>query len=372
MLDEHLGYVSDSIRLEYLKAAIVKVVHRGDRIADVGCGSGVLGLLCLQADAGFVYAIDSSAMIEIARESLHRAGFGRKVFCIQSQSEKVVLPEQVDLVICDHVGYFGFDYGIIKFIEDARRRFLKPGGTLIPKQIKLYLAPVESHKCQVMAGRWRAQNVPTEFHWLHSHSVNTKHVVTLEPKELLGLPVELGGISFSDDNPDFFSWEAELCIARNGVMHGLGGWFDCELAKDVWMTNSPLADRAINRPQVFLPIGEAVEVKAGDKVRTKVMARPGDSLIAWEVELQSNGRKFNHSTWNSKLLPAQAFLKRKPAHVLNLNRQGRARMIVLGFCDGEKTIGQIEEAVLRQHPDLFPTKDEIIRFIAQVFSKDAE
>ena len=59
-LDEHLGYVSDSIRLARYQAAIAKVVAKGSTVADLGSGSGVLGLLCLQAGLGHVDAIDYS------------------------------------------------------------------------------------------------------------------------------------------------------------------------------------------------------------------------------------------------------------------------------------------------------------------------
>ena len=52
MLDEHLGYVADRIRLERFRAAIAKAITAGDRVADLGCGSGILGLLCLRAGAG--------------------------------------------------------------------------------------------------------------------------------------------------------------------------------------------------------------------------------------------------------------------------------------------------------------------------------
>ncbi len=204
MLNEHLGYISDPVRLERFRVAIANAIRQGDRVADVGCGSGILGLLCLREGANFVYAIDSSAMIEVARESLVRAGMGNKASFIREQSEQVNLPEAVDVVICDHVGYFGFDYGIVQFIEDARRRFLKPGGTLIPAQIKLQLAAVESDKCRNMAEGWRADGVPAEFHWLCHHRVNSKHAVNLQREELLGVPAELGGIDFRDNNPDFF------------------------------------------------------------------------------------------------------------------------------------------------------------------------
>ena len=80
-------------------------------------------------------------------------------------------------------------------------------------------------------------------------------------------------------------------------MNGVAGWFDCELATNVWMTNSPLAAKPIQRPQAFLPIGEAVQVKGGDVVKATIMARPADNLIAWVVEFPETGQRFSHSTW---------------------------------------------------------------------------
>ena len=119
MLNEHLGYVADRTRFEQFRAAIAKVVCAGDQVADLGCGSGILGLLCLQAGAGRVCAIDSTAMIEVARETLARAGLGDRGVFIPSHSLRVDLPEPVDVVICDHIGYFGFDYGILHTLQDA-------------------------------------------------------------------------------------------------------------------------------------------------------------------------------------------------------------------------------------------------------------
>ena len=65
---------------------------------------------------------------------------------------------------------------------------------------------------------------------------------------------------------------------------------ECELAERVWMTNSPLADRAIDRPQVFLPLDEPVEVKEKSAVRATVMARPAEHLVAWVVEVPGSGQ----------------------------------------------------------------------------------
>ena len=160
VFDEHLGYVADAVRLEQFRSAVAQVVQPGDRVADVGCGSAVLGLLCLQAGAGHVDAVDSTAAIEIARQSLTAAGWGGRSSFIHGKSFQVELPEAVDVVICDHVGYFGFDYGLIEMMADARRRFLKPGGRLIPGRLRLQLGAVESDKCSQLAEGWQAHSQP--------------------------------------------------------------------------------------------------------------------------------------------------------------------------------------------------------------------
>lgn len=372
MLKEHLGYVADAVRLERYESAIRKSMVANDSVADLGCGSGVLGLLCLEAGAGHVFAVDDSEMIDVARDSMLRAGDGGSATFIRGKSRQIELPEMVDVVICDHVGYFGFDYGIVGFLEDARKRFLKPGGRLIPSRIRLNVAAVGSQRCEELANAWQAENIPRAFHWLRNHAVNTKHRVSLERADVFCAPAVLGEIDLYAEHPDFFSWSAELHIERDGLMHGLGGWFECELAEGVWMTNSPLAEQPIQRNQVFLPIDEAVAVKAGERVKATIMARPNDNLIAWVVEFPATGQRFVHSTWQGQLLTPEQLLQANPERVPRLGRTGMATATVLAYCDGQRTVAQIEAAVLRDHPDLFPSPEEISRFVAKVLGRDTE
>ena len=372
ILDEHLGYVADPVRLDQFRSAIAQVVQPGDRVADVGCGSAVLGLLCLQAGAGHIDAIDSTAAIEIARQTLTKAGWGDKATFIHGKSFQVELAEPVDVVICDHVGYFGFDYGLIETLADARRRFLKPGGRMIPGRLRLQLGAVESDKCHQLAEGWAAPGIPGEFHWLRQQGINTKYAVSLQAEEVLAGPAELGCIDLRVDNPEFFSWSVELTVARDGTLHGLAGWFECELAENVWMTNSPLSAQAIKRSQAFLPIDGPLAVKAGDTLSATVMARPADHLIAWDVRHPASGRKFSHSTWLGDLLMQEQLAKTRPDHVPQLSRSARAKSLVLGYCDGQRTVAQIQAAVLREHPDLFPSPAEITRFVAAVLGNSTE
>lgn len=372
ILQEHLEYLELPSRLDLYRAAVKTLVRPGDRVVDAGCGTALLGLLCLQAGAEHVYAIDSTNAIEIARESLTRAGWAPKADFIRGSSFQVDLSARVDVVICDHVGYFGFDYGLIGLLADARKRFLKLGGTLIPGRLKLHLGAVESQKGHRLAEAWQAPGIPPEFHWVRQHSVNSKHAVNLQRDELLTDPAELGCIDLQADNPDFFSWSAQLTVQRDGVLHGLAGWFECELAEGVWMTNSPLSDVGIDRPQAFLPIDEALSVKRGEVLDATVMARPADHMIAWVVAHPASGRRFSHSTWQGDLLDREQMFRSHPEYIPNLSRTAHARSLVLGYCDGQRSVAQVQEAVLHDHPMLFPSREETARFITSVLSRDTQ
>ena len=371
MLNTHLDYLSDRWRLSSFEEAIGRVVRDGDRVIDLGCGSGVLGLMSLRAGASHVYAIDYTAMVTIARQTFERAGLANKATFFSVKSFLAELPETADVAVCDHVGYFGFDYGIIDLLRDARQRLLKPGGRLIPAGFKLFLSVVESTICRERVEAWSSDKVPPEFRWLSRYYINTEHAVHLAQDDLLGTPAELGYLDLYRDHPEFFSWSAELRISRDGILHGLAGWFDCKLADDVWMTNSPLSDQAINRPQAFFPIDEAVEVKAGELVKAKVVARPGDSLIAWSVEIPATGRRFTHSTLQGMVLGASDLMLYQPDRVPRLSTEGSARVTVLNYCDGRRTAREIEQAVLRDHPRLFASEGEISRFVTKVLDQDA-
>ncbi len=370
MLQEHLGYLADAPRLDKFRRAIAAVLRPGDVVADLGCGSGILGLLALQSGAAHVYAIDDSAMLHVARETFERAGLAQRATFIQGRSQQVLLPARVDVVLCDHVGYFGFDYGIVELLADARQRFLKPGGTILPARIALQLAAVESAAALRFTEGWRDAGVPPEFHWLRAHAVNAKHDIGLRPQDLLSSPVSPGTLELAAEVPPYLSWQGELRIERDGLVHGLAGWFDCELAAGVAMSNSPLAPDRIDRSQAFLPIDEPVPVARGDLLKATLMLRPADVVIGWSVQSPDGGRRQSHSTWQGMPLAPEDLQRAHPARVPLPGSEARARSIVLGYCDGRRTASEVRDAVAREHPGLLPSAAELERFVAQVLARD--
>lgn len=369
LLDEHLGYLLTRNRLDLYRRAVEQTVRNGDTVVDLGCGTGVLGLLCLEAGATRVYAVDSTAVLEIARLTLERAGFAGNVDLIRATSYQTDIPHPVDMIICDHVGYFGFDYGLISLLADAKR-FLKPGGTVMPRRLNLHLAAVEAESYAKRIDAWQASGIPRPFHWVRQYSVNSTHPVTLESSELLTHPTHLASIDLSASNPAFFSWTTQTTIVRAGTLNGIAGWFDCELAEAIWMTNSPLSEASIDRPQCFLPIAEPLAVRASEVLNVTIMTRPDNNLIAWIVEHPASGKRFGNSTWQGEVIDGTELARSHADYVPRLNRLADARNIVLSYCDGQRTVAQVQQAVLRDHPNLFPSQDEICRVVTTVLRRD--
>jgi len=368
-LIEHFDYLSDAVKLDRYRKAIEAAVQPGQTVLDLGCGTGVLGLMALRAGAGKTYFIDEGPVIEIAHRTIAESGFADRADFIQQNSYEAALPQKVDLVVCDHVGFFGFDYGILDLLADAKARFLRPGGQIIPAQIDLMLAPAGSASCRRFVGQWR-NGVPDEYRWVAGCAANTRHAVSLDAADLLAAPASLAILETGTDAAPYYSWQTSFDATRRGEIDGVAGWFDCRLFGDVTMSNSPLAAERLNRPQAFLPLEKPVSVRGGEQIDVAVMVRPADNVIAWRVELPESGSRFVHSTFNGLQLDSAALDRGRSDRLAALNDHGRARQLVLSYCDGKRTVADVQALVERDHPDLFPSPQATASFVRGVLAKD--
>ena len=143
------------------------------------------------------------------------------------------------------------------------------------------------------------------------------------------------------------------------------------------MTNSPLSPGRIQRRQIYFPLNRSVDVKEGDCVRVRMVVRPADALVNWNVEVidpasQVSKAAFRHSTWKAMLLAEEDLLRIQPGFKPKLVPRGEARRTVVNLCDGVQTLTEIEDEVFRLHPNLFRTREEAAVFVAEVVTRYAE
>jgi SAM-dependent methyltransferase len=364
-LVEHYKYLADEVRLSAYERAINATVKRGDVVLDLGSGTGILGLFACRAGAAQVYSIEVGSIIGLAREICRVNGFRDRVTYLRGWSTELELPRKVDVVIADQIGNLGLNVGLVQFFKDARERFLKPGGKLIPACVDLFVAPMECPELFEHVEFWSNPKSGFNLEPVHLIAMNSVQLSEFRHGQVLGAPVLLTTVNLSGPEKDGVHADLAFTIERDAVLHGFGSWFSAQLSQDVTITNSPLDANPMRRRHLFLPVPQPVRVSKNDRVEVTIRNRHRESLITWSVRVRGEAAQ-KQSTWNGMFLSKEDIQRTLPGFVPRLSPRGFARLSVLTLCDGERPLSEIEQEVLRRHPHLFKSSTEAATFVAEV------
>mmetsp|Transcript_75353 Transcript_75353/g.143429 ORF Transcript_75353/g.143429 Transcript_75353/m.143429 type:complete len:588 (+) Transcript_75353:47-1810(+) len=142
----HRGMLQDHKRMEAYHKAILQNAEahfRGKVVLDVGAGTGVLSLWAAQAGAAKVYAVEATPVAAFAKTLVKSHGFEGTVEVLQGKMEEIELPEQVDVIVSEWMGYFLLREVMVKSVLYARDRWLKPTGVMYPSHCRLLLAALD-------------------------------------------------------------------------------------------------------------------------------------------------------------------------------------------------------------------------------------
>ena len=293
-INYHLSMLIDETRTGAYRRAVAQVVRPGDTVVDVGCGSGMLSFLACRAGARHVYAIESEAVIEMARLVAARNDLRDHITFYHDHSFKVDLPERADVIVTETMGTFGFEEGIIGSLTDARDRFLKQGGTLIPHGLALWLVPVELPKFyEHVVDFWVNKCQGFDFSPVRALTVNNFHPLKLHEGTFLGDPVRVEDVRFADLTRADVSANFSIRAARRGWFHGLAGWFDAALTPTIHISNGP-QEQASHWGLAFFPIDRPVAVERGHCIEADMRSSENGESWAWNVTV--NGQRFEQST----------------------------------------------------------------------------
>src|SRR5262245_58409413 len=373
VLDEHRQYLSDRQRVARYEAALAEIVRPGMAVADMASGTGILGLLACRAGASRVYSIEVGPIAGLARRIAADNAVTDRLEVIHRHASQVDLPERVDVVVSDQIGQFGFEAGLPRLAADARERFLKPDGILIPASLDLIVAPVEHRELSARVAFWSRRPGGFDLSAARSIASNTGYPVRFTARHLLSEPQAGSRLALGGDARAPLQFDCSFAVSRRGSLDGIGGWFSAQLSPSVTLTNSPVDEGAISRRQAFFPIDTPTAVAPGDRVDVRMQILPDDLIVSWTVRVHASGRPpvaFRHSTLHGMLLDRDTLGATDPEYRPALTAHGRARLSVLELCDGARTLREIEAEIFDRHRALFANAESAAVFVGEVVRRN--
>ncbi len=284
----HRTMIRDQIRTEAFKRAIESVVRPGDTVLDVGAGSGILSIFAARAGAARVYAVEQTSIAVLAQELAVANGVEDIVRVIQGDVMEIEPAERVDVIVSEWLGGFGIDEGMLVPVIAARDRWLKPGGTMIPRSVTAWVALVHDRYLGETVDFLRDNPYGLELGDLIDRTANEisysgtfRHLATndrrSEPSRLW--TTDTASITLEEAGAAQ-EVETELRVRDHGSANALALWFSAELAPGVQLSIGP-GDPPTHWGMTTAPLFAPVVLTPGMDVRIRVRTAPAKPVGTW-------------------------------------------------------------------------------------------
>ncbi len=270
--DDFYEMMADDIRMDSFREAIFSKVSKGDVVVDLGSGLGILGFWALKAGASKVYAIEKSDAIELAKDLAAKNGLEDRIVFLNSESKACDIPEKVDLIISETLGSFGIEENTIEFTMDIRNRFLKTGGRVLPQALNVYLAPCTNPSAFEKQKSWSGIK-DLDFEIVSDRMSSKMSVEEIHECQLMADPQIFTRLNFHDVKEATIETKMVFAITKPGQIHGLAGWFACDLDGEIVIATSPESPKT-HWKQAYFPFREALSVTEKDFLEVTMKCEP--------------------------------------------------------------------------------------------------
>ncbi len=261
----HADMVYDERRVTAYKRAIDSTVKKGDVVVDVGAGTGLLSFLCLQAGAARVHAIERSPVVEWAKQLAEKNGFADRIVFHHADARSVDVGEKADVIVSELIGHVAFEEGMAETISDAKKRFLKPDGILIPGKVTLNAAPVhETDVYPAYVDGWRdAWGI--DYSVMREKATKGCYIIDLSERQLMAQHQPVCSIDFLRNGSLQMQSEQTFKVYRSGEVNGVAFWFDADLSANERLSSGPWTKT--HWRQCFAPLSRPVSVRNGQSMQ---------------------------------------------------------------------------------------------------------
>jgi protein arginine N-methyltransferase 1 len=376
----HGRMIADRIRVGAYRRALEEVVTPGAVVIDIGTGTGILAVLACQFGARKVYAIENDEIIELARRIAKDNGCHDRIEFIRDLSTRVELPEKADVVVADIHGALPLYCGCMEALVDARKRFLKPGGAMIPRTEHIWIAvadlPEKNYADAVEIwsdGRWGVDlSAGLRF------GTDWDFMADLTLSQLATQPACVATLNYHNFQSPSFSSQLEFKPIRDGSANGYAAWFDAELSDSVLLTTAPGSPPTVYS-NVFLPWSHPVTTQMADRISATISFNPlkKGGIWQWDTRVEAAGSsklkvQFRQSNFNSQFVSADALHKRASTYRPRLNQTGAIGRTLLELIDGTRQHSDLVQMIMEQFPETFRNEDEAFQMVTEFTERYSE
>lgn len=223
-------------------------------VLDVGAGSGILSFFALQAGARKVYAVEASSMAKHAQLLVQSNNLGGRIEVIAGKIEEIELPEPVDVIISEPMGYMLFNERMLETYLHAKKWLRSPQeGRMFPSRGDLHVAPFTDAQLYIeqtnKANFWFSKDFHgVDLRALHSAATNEYFkqpiVDTFDIRICMAKTVRhiIDFQKAHENDLHCISIPLEFIANQTGHIHGLAFWFDVAFIgsiQTIWLSTSP-------------------------------------------------------------------------------------------------------------------------------------
>ncbi|XP_069783529.1 histone-arginine methyltransferase CARM1 [Narcine bancroftii] len=284
-LSQQQNMMQDYIRTATYQRAILQnhVDFKDKVVLDVGCGSGILSFFAVQAGARIVYAVEASSMSKYAEILVKSNNLSERVMVLEGKIEELTIPEKVDIIISEPMGYLLFHERMLESYLHAKK-WLKPNGMMFPTCGDVHLAPFSDE--QLYMEHYTRAN----FWYQHCfHGINLTGLCRAAMDEYFRQPIvdtfdvvilvarsvkyTVNFLEAKEDDLHRMEIPFAFRILQSGQVHGLAFWFDVAFVgsqKTIWLSTSP-AEPLTHWYQVRCLLQTPLFAKEGETFSGKVL-----------------------------------------------------------------------------------------------------
>lgn len=301
-IEYHRTLLADRVRNAAFQAALAGLIVKGETtVADIGAGTGFLGFLAARLGARRVDLYETAGVAGVAKKLLRHNRL-RNCRLYEMHSTEVMEPDRVDLVVCETLGNYALEENIVETLNDARKRFLKPGGTVIPAGVRQLVCPVVGRRFLDELSAWDSVGYGLDFGPAKVVTLNNIYVRIFAAGELLDNAKAAqvwDELSFGHHNKTTRSGEVRWTLDRRTTVYGVALWWTADLADGISLSTGPLDERT-HWEQLYLPVLEPLAVDAGQTLTARIRSTTSyarGTNVAWTLTIaDAAGRQLGHQS----------------------------------------------------------------------------